>query len=219
MRLSCEDATPSADSRTFSMWALSRVPPSTWGARTGWWSKSPNDPGRPRRSSVAHRPRGRRLRLACGAPRASSRAGRTRTCNPRFRRSERRSLSAQTQASQIGSGPLRSVCAAEAGKDRDQSTEASHPSGPEGRLPQAAADRAKNSNQNGFVRMARAAAGSLLFLVLAPGVVAGLVPLLQPRLELRAESRPCPIPQEPVAHVGWHRHGTQRWNPSRGGSA
>jgi predicted membrane channel-forming protein YqfA (hemolysin III family) len=49
-------------------------------------------------------------------------------------------------------------------------------------LPEAAEDRAKNSNQNGFVRMARAAVGSLLFLALAPGVVAGLVSLLQPRL-------------------------------------
>ncbi len=35
-----------------------------------------------------------------------------------------------------------------------------------------------NSNQNEFVRKARAAAGSLVFLALAPGVVAGLVPWL-----------------------------------------
>jgi hypothetical protein len=34
--------------------------------------------------------------------------------------------------------------------------------------------------------------------------------LLQPRLELRAESRPRPIPEKPVALAGWHRHGAQR---------
>jgi hypothetical protein len=53
-----------------------------------------------------------------------NRAGRTRTCNPRFWRSERRSVSARTQAPQFSPGQLRSARSAQTGKDRGKSMRA-----------------------------------------------------------------------------------------------